>query len=549
MSRVLALGARIQVARIASAAGSWAERRNVAVIAAVALLLRFAALIVRGPSAMDWDGANFIRTAQNLLAGHGYDGIRGTINVVHAPLYPLLIAALTVVTRNAEESALILSIAAGALFPVVIYILAKRAFDERTGIIAAIIVAIHPVMIGLSLQLLADQLAFVLEFAGLAVFLRWLDRKRMPDLAITGALVGLAYLARPEAIIDIVVAAAALIALGWRNWRRTAGSLLWLCVPFVLLMAPYVAFLTNATGHLMWEGKSPVNYAIGVRIKGGMNYIEAANGLAPGETEAGAELGDGYFFTHRNEPRASVTDRVRFAVQVVPTHAAQLARTLVSLHYGTPIALMLAVIGIVSGLRSGRAVGCTILLAGGLGKFVALLSVAHFWDRYAAPFAPYMSIFAAAGIVVCSAALVRRWPALTRPPFRTFAYALVAVALLGTYAVTLRDLRAQTEDSRPLAAAGNWIAANDPSARTIMAVTPLVAYYAGIVWNALPSATSAEAAKYVRKKAPDLIVLEPHDADRSYLPDWRRSGIPGGATLVYESPGDPARAIQVYRLP
>jgi 4-amino-4-deoxy-L-arabinose transferase-like glycosyltransferase len=548
MSRVLAPGVRVHLSQLTSAAGRWAERRAIAIIVAAALVLRVVAVIFRGPSAMDWDGANFIRTAQNLLAGHGYIGLRGSINVVHAPLYPLLIAALTFVTRNAEESALILAIATGVLFPVVIYVLAKRVFDEKTGIIAAIIVAFHPIMIGLSLQLLADQLAFVLEFAGLAVFFRWLERKRASDLVITGGLIGLAYLARPEAIIDIAIACAALIALGWRDWRRTAGSLLWLCVPFALLMAPYVAFLTNATGHFLWEGKSPVNYAIGVRIAGGMNYIDAADGLGPGGTEAGAELGEGYFVTSRNEPRPSIADRVRFAVRVAPSHIVEIARTLLSFHYGTPLALILAVIGVVSGLRGARAVACAILLASAVGKFVALLSVAHFWERYAAPFAPYMSVFIAAGIVVCASALVRRRTALGRPALRTAAYGLALVALLGAYAATLRDIRSQNEDSRPLAAAGRWIAANDPSARTIMAVTPLVAYYAGDVWNALPAATSANAATYVRKKAPDLVVLEPRDADRTYLAQWRQSGIPGGAQLIYQSPGDPANAIQVYRL-
>ncbi len=517
-------------------------------IVVAALILRIGAFIFRGPSAMDWDGSNFIRTAQSLLAGHGYIGIRGTINIVHAPLYPLLIAALTVLTRNAEESALIISLVAGAIFPAIVYLVAKRAFNERTGIIAAIIVAVHPIMIWLSLQLLADQLAFALEFAGLAVLLRWLEQKRAIDLAAAGAFLGLAYLARPEAVLDLAIAGATLVALLWRSPQRTAGSLLWLCVPFVLLVAPYVAFLTNATGHLLFEGKSPVNYAIGVRIVDGMNYIEAADGIGPRGQEVGAELGDGFYVTHRNEPRPSVGDRLRFAVRVAPMHVGDIAKTLVSRHYGTPIFLLLAIVGVISGLRSPRAVACGIVFAGAVGKFIALATVAHFWERYATPFVPYMSIFGAAGVAVCVAAAARRWPVAARPAFQRGAVALVAVFALGLYAVTLRDIRADSDDSRPLAAAGRWIAANEPSARVIMAVTPLVAYYAGDAWNALPWATSAEAMRYVRNKRPDLVVLEPHEPDRPYLAAWRRTGIPGGADLLYQSPGDPTRAVQVYQL-
>ena len=531
---------------------SWVRGRlaevRVAGIVLAALCVRVLALIAQGPNAMDWDGADMIRTAQNLLSGHGYIGIRGAVDAIHAPLYPLLIAGLTFVIHDAERSAVVVTLIVGALFPAVVYAVAKRAFDERIALVAAVIVAVHPVTTWLSLQLLADQLAFVLEFAGIALLLRWLDDQRHGDLVGTGVLFGLAYLARPEAIIDVAVAGAVVLTVRRRAPRHVAMRLSCVLIAFALLSAPYAVFLSNVTGQVSLEGKTPVNYAIGVRIERGMNYVEAADGLGPDLQEDGVELGDGLYFTHPDVPHPSFDDRVRFALRAAPAHVVDIARTLASRHYGTPLFCVFCLIGIASGLRGPRAIASFVLLACALGKFVALLSVAHFWDRYAAPFVPFMAIFGAAGIVVCGSLVVRRWPMLTRPAPRAAVAVLTGLLVLGIIAGSVRELRANVEDPRPLAAAGRWIAANEPSERRIMAVTPLVAYYAGDVWNPLPWSTSAVAARYVRRKDPDLVVLEARDPDRPYLAEWRRNGIPLHAQLVYRSPGDGSRAVAVYRL-
>lgn len=135
---------------------------------------------------MAWDGANFIRTAQNLWAGQGYVGLRGSINVVHAPLYPLLIAALLPLVHDGERAGLLISVIAGSVFAGLVYGVTTRAFDARTGLLAGAIVAVHPVLVALSLDVLADQLALTLEFTGLYFLFQWLDRRRPIELAGCG---------------------------------------------------------------------------------------------------------------------------------------------------------------------------------------------------------------------------------------------------------------------------------------------------------------------------------------------------------------------------
>lgn len=316
-------------------------------------------------------------------------------------------------------------------------------------------------------------------------------------------------------------------------------------------MTPYVVFLTLVTGHVRLEAKSAVNYAIGARIQQGMGYVEAADGVGPSLQEVGAELGDGYWYIHRNVPDPSLHERLAFALRAAPLQLREIAKAILSRHYGTPIMLVVVLIGVARAVhnRHSALVRNAILLAVLAAHIVALASVAHFWPRYAAPFAPFMAIWGAAGMVLCADVAIKYAPWLLQWPARAVATSVFA-ALVGAISIaTIRELRANAEDPRPLAATGHTIAQHDPQAHTIMSVSPLVAYYAGDVWNALPWGTSNQAAAYLRLKRPDLVVLEPRGADRPYLAEWRRHGIPGvDVPVAYMSPGAPDVAILVYDL-
>lgn len=523
--------------------------RPIGAIAVGALVVRVAALVLQGPTTMSGDGDMFVRTAHNLLAGHGYLGMHGTIDWDHAPLYPLLIAAGMAIARNGQACALAISIVAGALLCVPVYGLGRRIFDARAGALAAGIVAIHPALIDLSLQVEADQLGLTLELTGLYFLMRWLDEERGRDLALCGIAAGLAYLAREEALMVAAIAAAYVCARQCATPVRLARSLALVLLPCALLVTPYAAFLTRVTGHVRLEAKSAINYAIGVRMQRGMNYGEAADGLGPNLQEVGAELGGGYYAIHPDARDPSLPERLAFAAPAEPQHLADLLSWLRSLRYGSPLMLVAAVLGVGVALRRRRsAVRGGVLLAGLAGNFVALASVEQFWDRYATPYAPYVSVFAAAGFVLAAHELARRAPlAVPAKAARLGAALLGAAIVLGSFAATVKDLRANATDPRPAMDAAAWIDAHEPGPRTIASVSGDVPYYAGDTAIALPYATSARTLAYLRRKRPDLIVLEPPDVARPYLAAWRAHGIPDPrARLGYTSSGPAARAIEVY---
>jgi 4-amino-4-deoxy-L-arabinose transferase-like glycosyltransferase len=121
------------------------------------LLIFLAALSIRAvccvlfSGEIDAEGAEYARIAQNLLAGKGYVGIgmAGT-QLFFPPLYPFLIAGVTVITGDAEISARIINIVMGALLACPVYLIGRRMFDESKGLGAAALVAFHPYLVWLS---------------------------------------------------------------------------------------------------------------------------------------------------------------------------------------------------------------------------------------------------------------------------------------------------------------------------------------------------------------------------------------------------------------
>src|SRR5271154_6167981 len=96
--------------------------------------------------AIESEGAEYARIAQNLREGRGYVGIStpGT-QLVFAPLFPSLIAAASFVTHNDYELAgRLVSFVLGALLPLPVFGVAIRIFRWRTAVIAAVLAAFCP---------------------------------------------------------------------------------------------------------------------------------------------------------------------------------------------------------------------------------------------------------------------------------------------------------------------------------------------------------------------------------------------------------------------
>ena len=160
---------------------------------------------------MDWDAANYARIAQNLHDGIGNVTLRGVPNVLHAPLYPLLIAALLFVVRSPEFAGIAISVTSGTLLVVLAFRLTEAIAGRRTALLAGGLALLHPLLIRASIVPLSEALFMTLAFAGLYSLVRALQRPSLVRLGFAGFFFGCAYVTREEGLAYLAIAAGAVL--------------------------------------------------------------------------------------------------------------------------------------------------------------------------------------------------------------------------------------------------------------------------------------------------------------------------------------------------
>ena len=147
----------------------------ISTLLAIALRLFYAKFL---SGAIDSEGAEYARIAENLLHGNGYVGI-GTPGeeLMFPPLFPWVIAMVSLVTHSAEAAGRLVSSVMGGLLVVPVYLFALRLYDEITARIAALLTACHPLLIAFSGTPFSEMPYITLLLFGLYCASRAWDRQ------------------------------------------------------------------------------------------------------------------------------------------------------------------------------------------------------------------------------------------------------------------------------------------------------------------------------------------------------------------------------------
>jgi hypothetical protein len=239
-----------------SAAGSHGARTALPVwvwlaVFALALALRVGVAVI-DPPLFDGDQRAYVRLAESMAEGGGYI-LEGETHLTIHPLIPTLSAVLVPLTRgNPRAAGMAVAILAGALLPVMVGRVVQTILGPRFGLGAAILVAVHPHYILRSTMVEPDLLAALLGF-----YLVGLLRQRAAILA--GAVLGLAYLNRPEWFLLLPV------VVGFLVYRRTPWRRIAACVAvFLALSAVFLLFVRVESGRWALSGKDHWQYLLGV---------------------------------------------------------------------------------------------------------------------------------------------------------------------------------------------------------------------------------------------------------------------------------------------
>ena len=190
------------------------RRLRGAVFAALAVLVF--ALLVRGGfllatlGALTTDPDGYRQLAENIVE-HGTFGVDRTPTAYRPPLYPLLLAGCAAMGDNGRVAIGLLHVLLGVGTVVLVWRLGASAGLSSSAVLAAVLIALDPILLTQSALVMTETLAAFLTTAGLAA-LAWTTRRPTALRAmLAGVTLALGVLCRPTLLL----------------WTIAAGVVLW----------------------------------------------------------------------------------------------------------------------------------------------------------------------------------------------------------------------------------------------------------------------------------------------------------------------------------
>jgi 4-amino-4-deoxy-L-arabinose transferase-like glycosyltransferase len=535
-----------------------AADRPLLFILAVAFILRaLAAVFFTG--AIDLEGAEYARIAQNLLWGNGYVGIteEGT-QLFFPPLFPFAIAGVSLLTGDAEIAGRIISVTTGALIVLPTYFIATKMYGRRTAALAAALVGCHPFLIFMSTTVFCEMTYMALILAALCLAMSATENPTPRNLFASGAMYGLAYLMRPEAAACMLISATLIflnLLMRQRSGAFFASTRVGLTIgTFVLVAAPYVAWLSAETGQFRLEGKSSLNIATERRIQLGEHPFDAGFAVDSLGNERGVW----------NQPNLVTIQAhslsfkefatyIRLKTKSVAKNASEALAG--SLAFGSPPLFALAVIGLFARPWSPALAMYQLQIFGVLALVILGTYFIYFSDaRFYVLLVPFYCIWASVGlprIVLWGTAtgFAMGLPKQYRSGLGAFMWALgmgsVFVVAMGFAGAKLANARA----SRPVKTAGELLHATSTGPVRILDAFTDISFHAKASHFWFPRSDEKTALGYIERKNLNVVVVRTSEAEsRPYLKSWADNGIPDPRAKLVHSVDTGTEKILIYRI-
>lgn len=384
----------------------WWNKRHTFAIAAIivaAFLLRLG-LAHSLPRMVKWDESDYLLLGRSLVTGQGYTtGVESKIQP-HSPFFPLITGAIYLAVGDLEKSSDIAYALFGGLMLLPIFVLARRIYGYPTAYLAAILLAVCPVLtvVGLYWGTMLEPLYIFLLFGALVTWLIGMEERRPGMMAVAGMMFAMGFLTRPEPVVYFAIFF--LVSLLWRFRDPVAkGIKLRLCASFVaaflLSAAPYLVYMHAQTGHWTLSEKGPITWQQG-------SYILKDDWV--GFDWVYARLDSSGHQVYYNSPEREkwsligtlLSDPKAFIARTYKS-ARILGHSALGNSFVIPLLLPFVIISLTHNAWDRRRLGYEVLLASAfLIQAAVVLPFANLLLRYLVPVIPVFLIWTANGAVV-----------------------------------------------------------------------------------------------------------------------------------------------------
>jgi hypothetical protein len=215
------------------------------IVAAVGLVARIVYMIVVAADIdLGADARWYQLQAGTIAGGHGYvdpDAFhrlgQSEPTANFPPLWPIVLAVFERLGLSGDRAFQMVGTVVGTATVVLTGLLGRRVVDERTGLVAASLVALSPLAIAADGSLMAESLFVALLTAATLLTYRASDRPSAGSFALLGAVLGLAALTRTDALLYApLLATAAALGVRATSARRMALATCSVGVALVMLV-------------------------------------------------------------------------------------------------------------------------------------------------------------------------------------------------------------------------------------------------------------------------------------------------------------------------
>lgn len=253
-----------------------------ALLVLIAIVVRTAVVVADTGYRPEQDAFDYDRHARSIASGDGYPQsgyvVDGGPSALRPPGYPYFLGAVYAASGDSVDAGRFANVALGGLAVLLLFLIARRIWGRRVGLIAAGMAAVFPPLVLLSRDLLSESLFIALELGAVLCVLNF---RRAGDalrwVVAAGVLTGLGALTRNPGIVLAIP-----IAVG--VWMlRPAFSPRALAAPAIVVLCTALTILPWTLRNVDEFGRFvPITSSLGFALAGTYNQASLNDDAHPG---------------------------------------------------------------------------------------------------------------------------------------------------------------------------------------------------------------------------------------------------------------------------